>query len=162
MINKAYVLPIFFLISIFLASCDSSNILSPTEQALQIRSSINTNNVDKLRALSSLPLIVREQEWGSAKDGSGFVLGAAKQSLISTDEAFKIKMIPFLKPLQIEDEQAITDVTLNMFTSELDEQINIWDNLNIVLFKRGEGDVEHIVLMGLNKKTNKLNTIYIN
>ena len=162
MINKAYALPVFFLISIFLTSCDSSIILSPTEQALEIRLSINNNNIKKLRALSSLPLIVREQEWESAKDGSGFVLGAAKQSSISTDEVFNKKIISFLKSLQIEGEQAITDITLNMFTTELGKQVNNWADLKLVLFKRGEGDVEHIVLMGLSKETNKLKAIYIN
>lgn len=162
MINKAYALPVFFLISIFLASCNSSDTLSPTEQALQIRLSINNNNVDKLHALSSLPLIVREQEWKSAKDGSGFILGAAKQSLISTNEAYNIKITPFLKSLQIEGEQAITDITLNMFASELGKQANNWTDLKLILFKRGEGDVEHIVLMGLSKKTNNLKAIYTN
>ncbi len=162
MINKTSALPIFFLISIFLASCDSNITHSPTEQALQIRLSINNNNVKKLRALSSLPLIVREQEWESANDGSGFILGATKQSSISTDEAFNKKIMPFLKSLQIKGEQAITDITLNMFTTELGKQVNNWADLKLILFKRGEGDVEHIVLMGLSKKTNKLKAIYIN
>lgn len=162
MLNKAYALPVFFLISIFLASCDSSITLSPTEQAQQIRHAINNDNVKKLRALSSFPLIVREQEWESAKDGSAFVLGVAKQSSISTDEVFNKKIMSFLKSLQIEGEQAITDITLNMFTSELGKQINDWADLKLILFKRGEGDVEHVVLMGLSKKTNKLKAIYIN
>jgi len=149
MINKAYALLIFFIISIFLTSCDSSVTLSPTKQALQIRLSINNNNAKKLRTLSSLPLIISEQQWESASDGSGFVLGTTKQSSISTDEIF-IKKI------------TITDITLNMFTTELGKHINNWDKLNLILFKRGEGDVEHIVLMGLSKETKKLKAIYIN
>jgi len=162
MINKAYALLIFFIISIFLTSCDSSVTLSPTKQALQIRLSINNNNAKKLRTLSSLPLIISEQQWESASDGSGFVLGTTKQSSISTDEIFIKKITPFLKSLQIEGEQAITDITLNMFTTELGKHINNWDKLNLILFKRGEGDVEHIVLMGLSKETKKLKAIYIN
>ena len=162
MINKSLALLLFSLTSLFLFSCDSNTSVTPSEQALQIRLSINNNNTDKLRALSSLPLIVLEQEWESAKDGSGFILGVTKQSVISTDELFNKKIEPFLKSLQIEGVQAITDITLNMFTSELGKQADSWTNLKLVLFKRGEGDVEHIVLMGLNKKTNKLKAIYIN
>lgn len=162
MINKSIALLLFSLTSLFLFSCNSNTSVTPSEQALQIRLSINNNNTDKLRALSSLPLIVREQEWESANDGSGFVLGPAKQLVISTDESFKKKIKSFLKSLQIEGEQTITDITLNMFTSELGKQAGSWADLKLVLFKRGEGDVEHIVLMGLNKKTNKLKAIYIN
>lgn len=157
--KKLLYLYCFYLI---LISCSSNTLPSITEQAHKIRLSINNNNTDKLRALSSLPLIVCEQEWESAKDGSGFVLGISEQSLISTDELFNKKIEPFLKSLKIEGVQAITDITLDMFTSELGKQADSWTDLKLVLFKRGEGDVEHIVLMGLNKKTNKLKAIYIN
>jgi len=160
MINKFYVLP--FILSFLLVACDSTHTRSPTEQALQIRLSINNNNIEEFRALSSLPLIIREQEWQSAKDGTGFILGVAKQSLLSSDDAFNKIISTFLKSLQIEDERAVTDITSNMFTSELGEKVNDWDDFKLILFKRGEGDVEHIVLMGLNKKTNKLQAIYIN
>ena len=160
MINKSYLLP--FILSFLLVACDSTNTPSPTEQALQIRLSINNNNIEKFRALSSLPLIIREQEWESAKDGTGFILGAAKESLLSSDDEFNIKISTFLKSLQIEGEQAVTDITLNMFNDELGEQVNNWDDFKLILFKRGEGDVEHIVLMGLNKKTYKMEAIYIN
>ena len=160
MINKSYVLP--FIFSFLLIACDSTHALSPTEQALQIRLSINNNNIEKFRALSSLPLIIREQEWESANDGTGFILGTAKQSLLSSDDNFNNKISTLLKSLKIEGEKAITDITTNMFTTELGEQVNTWDDFKLILFKRGEGDVEHIVLMGLNKKTNKLQAIYIN
>ena len=154
-------LPFLFLFSIILTSCDS-NTLSPSEQAQLIRGAINNNDVKKFRELSALPLLLREQEWESAKDGTGFVLAATKQSLLATNEQFN-KIIPsFLKSLHIEGEQAILDITLNMFSDELGNQVDGWTNLNLILFKRGEGDVEHIVLMGLNKKTNELEAIYIN
>jgi len=49
-----------------------------------------------------------------------------------------------------------------MFKNELGDKLSFWKRFNLVLFKRGEGDVEHIVLMGINKTSNKLSAIYIN
>lgn len=154
---------IFFLFSVvFLSACNSGKTLSPAEQAQQIRTAINNNNLQTFRTLTALPLTISNQQWESAKDGYGFVLGVAKHTIISTDDLFN-KAIPlFLKSLEIEGKKTMTDMTLNMFTSELGEKKNDWAGLNLILFKRGEGDVEHIVLMGLNKKTNKLNAIYLN
>lgn len=154
---------IFFLFSAsLLSACSGSKTFSPAEQAQQIRIAINNNNSEKLRSLSALPLAIRNQEWGSAKDGTGFFLGAAKHTLVSTEELFNKTIPSFLKSLKIEGEQAITDITLNMFSSELGKNMNDWADLNLILFKRGEGDVEHIVLMGLNKKSNKMEAIYLN
>lgn len=147
---------------VFLAACNSSNATSFTDEAVKIRLAINNNNVVQLRALTSIPLIIREQEWESAQDGKGFVLGKVNQSLISTNVLFNKKIPLFLQSLKIEGEKAITDITLDMFTDELGDQIKTWNKFKLILFKRGEGDVEHIVLIGLNKKTNKLNAIYIN
>ncbi|MFK5915780.1 MAG: hypothetical protein QM484_15545 [Woeseiaceae bacterium] len=154
---------IFFLLSaVFLSACNGDKTLSTTEQAQQIRLAINNNDAEKLRTLSALPLMLRNQEWESAQDGYGFVLGVAKHTIISTNDLFNKTIPPFLKSLNIEGEQATTDITLTMLTSQLGKTINDWADLNLVIFKRGEGDVEHIVIMGLNKKTNKLNAIYIN
>lgn len=154
---------IFFLFSAtLLSACSDGKTLSPVEQAQQIRIAINNNDLEIFRTLSAIPLTIRNQEWESAKDGTGFVLGAAKRTLVSTEELFNKTIPSFLKSLKIEGEQAITDITSNMFTSELGNNMNDWSDLNLILFKRGEGDVEHIVLMGLNKKTNKMEAIYLN
>lgn len=154
---------IFFLFSaVLISSCSDGKMLSSVKQAQQIRIAINNNNSEKFRALSTLPLTIRNQKWESAQDGYGFVLGVAKHTIISTDDLFNKTIPPFLKSLKIEGEQATTDITLTMLTAQFGKTINDWADLNLVIFKRGEGDVEHIVIMGFNKKTNKLKAIYIN
>ena len=157
-----YSLIFFLFCAAFLSACSGGKTLSPAEQALQIRLAINNNNIDQFRTLSTLPLTIRNQEWESAQDGYGFVLGAAKLTVISTEEKFNKTIPSFLKSVQIEGEKATTDITLTMLTSQLGPTINNWTDLNLIAFKRGEADVEHIVVMGLNKKTNKLDSIYLN
>ncbi|MDR4515938.1 MAG: hypothetical protein MRK00_00850 [Nitrosomonas sp.] len=152
-----------FLFSILTTSCNSNSTVSVNEQALKIRTSINDNKVENLYTLTSLPLIVREQEWQSADDGRGFILGKVNQIVLSTKYEFSTYMTPLLKNIVIEGQESISEgITLDIFTDELGKQSSNWNDLNLVLFKRGEGDVEHIILMGLSKETNKLRAIYIN
>ncbi len=54
------------------------------------------------------------------------------------------------------------NITLSMFSDELKNQKQHWVNLKLHLLIRGERDVEHIVLLGLEKYTHKLRAIYIN
>ena len=147
---------------IFLVACNSSNADSITEAAMKIRFAINTNNAEQLHSLTTLPLTIREQEWESANDGTGFALGNVKLTSIPTNSHFNKLIPPFLQSVQIEGEKPVTDITLDMFKDELGKHITNWARFKLVLFKRGEGDVEHIVLMGLNKKTNKMEAIYLN
>lgn len=161
--SKAYRTALAAIFSLILFSaCSTSNADSITNTAEKIRLAINRNNVELLRSLTVIPLSVREQEWESAQDGSGFVLGKVKETTLSTKSDFNNFMPAFLKSVEIEGEKASTDITLDMFTDELGKNIKYWSRFNLVLFKRGEGDVEHIVLIGLNKTSRKMEAIYIN
>jgi len=153
---------ILLLLMPFLSACSNDKENTPIEQAKLIRLSINNNNSDQLRTLSSLPLLVSTQEWTSSDDGYGFVLGDSKQIELTTDKEFQEHFKATINSIHIQGEQVISDISLNIFTEELKDQIKRWDSLNLYLLKRGEGDVEHIVLLGLNKNTNKLRAIYIN
>jgi len=151
-----------FLYLLFLTACNSSHATSIAEVAEKIRFAVNNNNIEQFHSLTTLPLTIYEQEWESAQDGMGFVLGKFTQKDISTTSKFKAIIPDFLVSLQIEGKTPITDISLDMFKDELGNKLTFWKRFNLVLFKRGEGDVEHIVLMGLNKTTNKLSAIYIN
>lgn len=157
---------LLFVLLLFISSltaCYNSKVIPTEDQSSLIRSAINDNNVDKLRALSSLPLLIREQEWVTADDGYGFVLGAAQQVKLSTDEEFYNYFQTAIKLIHIQGERVFSkDITPGMFAEELKGQDKLWNNLTLHFLKRGEGDVEHIVLLGFEKNTNKLRAIYIN
>ena len=148
-------------ISLFILACQAE--ITASESALQIRSSINNNNVELFESLIDFPLTVNEQIWESATDGSGFVLGERSDKTITQSSSTKLEMKLLLESISIQGKSAITDgITLSLFSEELTNQTQHWKNLDIVLFKRGEGDIEHVVLLGLNKKTKQLHSIYIN
>lgn len=147
--------------SLFILACQTT--FTTSESALQIRSSINTNDVALFESLIEFPLIVNEQTWESATDGSGFVLGKRSDQTIIQSSSTTLEMKLLLESINIQGMSAITDgITLSLFSEELINQTQHWKNLDLVLFKRGEGDVEHVVLLGLNKETKQLRSIYIN
>lgn len=146
---------------LFLLACQK--VTTTSESALQIRSSINSNNVGLFESLIDFPLTVNEQVWQSATDGIGFVLGKRSDKTIAQGSSATLAMKVLIESISIQGESAITDdITLSLFSEELGNQIQHWENLDLVLFKRGEGDVEHVVLLGLNKETKQLRSMYIN
>jgi len=160
--SSLYSLFIFLSIITILSACNNKNI-SSIEQAQLIRLAINNNDIEKLRSFAALPVIIREQEWVTADDGYGFVLGIAKQLIISTNEEFNRYFKTSINSINISGKKIITkDITLTMFADELKGQKQNWNKLKLYLLVRGEGDVEHIVLLGLEPETNKLRAIYIN
>lgn len=147
--------------SLFILACQSETATS--ESALQIRTSINSNNVEQFESLIDYPLTVNEQVWESASDGSGFVLGKRSDKTIAQSSSASLEIKLLLESINIQGKSAITDgITLSLFSEELINQTQHWEDLDLVLFKRGEGDIEHVVLLGLNKKTKQLRSIYIN
>ena len=153
-----YTLLFTLIISFLFSACKPNIQTSYIEQAKNIRLSINENNVEHFHSLVSPTLIVREQQWKTANDGIGFVLGEVKQDLMQSDT----KISSFLKSIYIEGDKAIFDITLNIFHDELGAEIKSWEKYELILFIRGEGDVEHIVLMEFDKKTRKLLALYVN
>ena len=130
---------------------------------MQIRSAINANDVSAFQSLLTLPLLVTEQQWRSVDDGVGFVLGERSDRKIGAADNTFTELKQLIESVAIQGELAMTDgIELALFTDELREQLNHWRQLELVLFKRGEADVEHIVLLGLDKKTKQLRAIYLN
>lgn len=155
----------FWLICFLLIfGCANSGVIHHPQIATQFRTALNDNDVGALVKLTKLPLTVFEQEWESAQDGIGFVLGHRKIHHIEKIDDLKIFYEIFAPRVTIEGNQAISipPSEYNNFKTEFAGSMDQWRNLKIYLFKRGEGDVEHIVLLGIYPMTHKVQAIYIN
>jgi hypothetical protein len=134
----------------------------PTEQGVILRNAINAKDFAFLADFIMLPLLVREQEWETADDGYGYVLGA-KNTLVANNpedlnDAFRmLEHVEMLGETSLDQEFTITD-----FESEFAGVERHWKSLSLVVFFRGQGDAEHIVVLGLDKKSKKLSAIYFN
>lgn len=144
-------------ICLLLMACQTAK--STQESALQIKAAINENDLIAFKSFITLPLFVSDQKWESASDGIGFMLGERSDKKILSD----LQIRQLIEAIHILGSSTITEeITLPLFSQELSNLNPHWENLDLVLFKRGEGDVEHIVLLGLDKKTKKLRSMYIN
>ncbi len=162
MTKSSYLRCALLLMVAALAACNDKKI-SSAGQAEVIHTAIDNNDIHRLRSVTALPLVVREQEWATANDGYGFVLGPARQFEITTDDEFNRYFESSIKLIKIARKKIISEgIPLTMFSDELEEQKKLWNGLNLHLLVRGEGDVEHIILLGLEKGTHKLRAIYMN
>lgn len=126
--------------------------------------SINSRNVESLIALSSSPFLFRTQKWEPTKDGSGFVLGrpedqirkGSRQRRELFDRLIQSVRIKSVKPAEQPPSKA---VLLDDYLAGTDPT---WSKLTPYVFTRGFGDVEHIALIGVDKKSGKVRALYLN
>jgi len=149
---------------IFACNANAEKALKHADIAIQFRDAINKDDINTLVKLTSAPLRIQEQEWQSAQDGIGFVLGKRNTQRIEKDADLSKFYAGFAPKIVIEGIQAIpvAGEELDNFKEELAESSSQWRALHVYLFKRGEGDVEHIVLLGINPQNHKISAIYIN
>jgi len=71
---------------------------------------------------------------------------------------FVIKLIPNSQSLRV----YIPAAEYSRFHDELGDFSLEWKSQDVFLFLRGIGDVEHIVILGVNRKTKKIKRLYFN
>lgn len=156
-----------------LLSCDGKPSETPStlddfnisqDVANQFVNAIKNKNPSKLKVLTSVPFIVIHHKWEKANDGYGFILGSQNKQHFTTESSlfdyFKTK----LKNLPIEDDSAryIPNSDLVHFKEQLSGSMNLWKKSHLYFALSYMGDVEHILMFGVDKKTNKITTIYFN
>ena len=147
-------------------SCTEENSIDNVDAQLaeQFRIAINVNDINTLTDMIQLPFTVNEQLWTTATDGYGFVLGERKITRIDKkDELIKFLRV-FVPGVGIEGEQAnfVSPAEYDHFKIELADSIDDWRNLKTYHFLRGYGDVEHIVLLGIQARSHKVKMMYLN
>jgi hypothetical protein len=152
---------IFCVLSV--VSCAANDVRQLDTVALEVRTAINLSDAKSLAGLVALPLNIRQQQWESASDGIGFKLSEYDDMIVSRNEELLPILQKFVRDVQIEgDTPIMDDVNVSQFSDELSGIESEWANLSMILFLRGMGDVEHVVVLGFDPKTSKLSAIYIN
>jgi hypothetical protein len=138
--------------------------LSPTVAAREFVSALNADDVARLAGLAGLPFRVREQEWTSAPDGSGFVLGQANERVAASAGALDSLLRSITTTVQVEDTLPSEDAPPkeDLLSGTLRDVRPAWSAWTPVLFRRGEGDVEHVAILGVDPRTGKVMALYVN
>jgi hypothetical protein len=102
--------------------------------------------------------------WQSAPDGGGFVLGNADER-VATDAAH---LDPLLREVAAKVSVVNADPVVDppsqsdLLSEPLRGASSPWASLDLVLFRRGEGDVEHIAIVGVEPLSGKVVGLYVN
>ena len=132
--------------------------------AAKFREAINTNNLELMLKLVQLPLGVDQQEWATLNKGYGFTLKERKITRLKDLKALKKFMKTFLPSIRIKGKKStlVSQKDKENLKIELAGMKKGWRSLLVYLFLRGEGDVEHIVLLGIDPLSRKIRAIYVN
>lgn len=141
-------------------ACSESKQVNKVEVATSFVLALNQNNTNILVPLSATPLFIRNQEWESAQDGRGFVLGEARDVQLANQTQIKVYFSENIQKIGVEGPNP-TSANLTLLKDELAGIEGKWQGLDIYLFLRGMGDVEHIFVLGINAK-GKVSAIYFN
>jgi len=133
-----------------------TSILDVTSRA---HKALNSGNLNALADLIDFPLAIRSHEWASMPGSFELIrpvdkIIEAKTGLLSFPELGNVKL-----DSGPEDGSVIPyeDVRENLEGSDYD-----WSELTIVIYARGFGDVEHIVLLGVDRRSGKVKALYYN
>jgi len=159
-IKPALLLTSFMLIATVVAACTTTETATPAEVATKYVACINSKDIDALASISATPLWVRQQAWKSAKNGTGFVLGKAKDVNL-TDQAQINKYFSDPAKIVAVERELPNDASLLLLQDELKGSEKLWSRLSMHIFRRDMGNVEHIFVVGVNDR-GKVAAVYIN
>jgi len=145
-----------------LCACQSPS-LEPERRATGFVQALNARDIDLMAEFAATPFRFRDQEWKSAPDGSGFVRGAATERVANTSEELRTLLLDVGANVKIADPTPVADPPskADLLSDPLSGAPIQWNELNLVLFRRGEGDVEHIAIVGVDSK-GKVKCLYVN
>ena len=125
---------------------------------------LNATDADGMVALAAIPFELREQEWVSASNGSGFVLGAAQDRTVAEPAELARTFRALVERVHVRSATAAASAPGRqaLLSEQLSGAAAAWKNLDLVLFLRGEGDVEHVVIVGVAPGPARVRALYLN
>jgi hypothetical protein len=145
-------------------SGESAVQLSSAESATAFVEALNAGAVDRLIALVDTPFSFREQNWESAPDGAGFVLGAPSERRLVDTASLRTFMTELAARVRIEEPQPVASPPDEeaLHADPLRGAPPAWRELDLIVFLRGMADVEHTAIVGVHPATGRVSAFYIN
>jgi hypothetical protein len=124
--------------------------------------SVNAGSSQAALQLTHLPLLYRNQEWKNATTG-GYTIGAAHDSVLSDKSAAARFMRKLVKDVRVKHTKALNGPSKSeILATYLAGAPAGWRELELFFFVRGTGDVEHVVLVGVDSASEQVRGIYTN
>jgi hypothetical protein len=138
--------------------------VEPRIRAERFVAALNAGDIPAMLSSSSDSIVVREQRWTSAPDGSGFTLGAVRDTVLIGVEAKRSFLAQRIPTVRVRGTTAVERPPTReaLLARELKESHPQWSRVQLFVFLRGEGDVEHIVIIGVDPAGNDVAAFYVN
>jgi len=146
-----------------LMACRNTPRVQPALVATRFVQALNARDLDAMVADATLPFTFTTQMWESASDGSGFVLGAAEMKVADSPGALAGLLKDVVGRVRIEGTAPVISPPsqAELFRDPLEQEAS-WSGLELVVFLRGQEDVEHIAIVGVQAATGKIRAMYLN
>ena len=154
-------LVLFVILTDCVAKQQKSQAINEAEKFLL---ALNAKDVNAMLAVSGEPFLFRNQEWESAKDGIGFVLGEAKDKILTDKETLKSFFKELITKVEVEETTAAENPPdrSEFLENQLKGSPKRWLQLELYVFRRGFADTEHIALVGVDPQSRKVVALYLN
>jgi hypothetical protein len=147
------------------AACGSSQPAPrPIDQASRFIQALNAKDAQRMAEVSATPFRFRNQAWQSAPDGGGFVLGNAEERVAADSTQLDPLLREVAASVSVANAEPVVDPPSqsDLLSEPLRGASSPWASLDLVLFLRGEGDVEHIAIVGVEPLSGKVVGLYVN
>jgi hypothetical protein len=147
-----------------ITACRGASAADDAQQAEKFIQALNDKDVNRMMEACATPFFYRNQEWKSAPDGSGFVLGASKDVIAGNRDELRALLNEVPKTVRISAPKAVAEppAKRELIDTHLKNVASRWSRLRIIVFLRGMGDVEHTALVGIDPGTRKVKALYVN
>jgi len=154
-------LVLFVILTDCVAKQQKSQAINEAEKFLL---ALNAKDVNAMLAVSGEPFLFRNQEWESAQDGIGFVLGEAKDKILTDKETLKSFFKELITKVEVEETTAAENPPdrSEFLENQLKGSPKRWLQLELYVFRRGFADTEHIALVGVDPQSRKVVALYLN
>ena len=135
----------------------------PTLAATSFVRALNAKNIDAMVQSAATPFSFRNQAWQSAPDGRGIVPGATTEHVARSTEELRTLFRDLTAKVEVAQPTAVANPPskADLLSEPLRGAAAPWRDLELVLFRRGEGDVEHIAIVGVDAR-GKIAGMYVN
>ena len=146
-----------------LCACRAEPTPDPKAVATRFVQALNAKDVDAMAREAAAPFTFQNQVWESARDGSGYVLGATQTATADSTAALPALLRTLTAQVQIESTTPVAapPPRADLLRDPLGGS-PAWNDLDVVLFVRGQGDVEHIGIVGVHAPTGRVRAVYVN
>jgi len=157
---------IIALIALSLSACSimGEDESQPTNYSQEFVKTLNKGSLDDLIDLMEFPFNLSNHQWNQADNNQSLALTDFKALDFDEEDDFRLYFRNFIRTVNIQSEQG-KYIPVNQYSQYIDElgpNLAVWSKLDAYVYLRGTGDVEHLIIVGVNPDSETIQAMYYN